>query len=235
MSDRDNNGKRDPSHCGEVESESGRGQACETKDGRRHSAIEFNPSLRFTSWRDIDLESRGYDPRSTYVEKFWLPFLGPSTVVLMRRITELLEENPHGFSVELSDLSQMIGLGTNISKHSSLQKTLNRLLIFELARVMPSSALSMRIKLPPLPTRYFSRLPETLQREHTDDFESQSAGDMEGIRARARSLAISLANLGHDRPSIEKQLLSWRFHPSVCYETLNWIESPKTNSNELTD
>ena len=43
-------------------------------------------------------------------------------------------------------------------------------------------------------------------------------------------LALSLAKLGHDRNSIENQLIAWRFHPSVCYETLNWMD---TTSFEL--
>lgn len=194
----------------------------------RRKNYEFAKQMRFTAWRDINIESLGYDPRSTYVEKFWLPFLGPSTVLLERRIIEALEMNPFGFEMGLEELSQMLGLGNNIGKNSSIQKTLNRLVIFELARIMPSHAFSVRLKMPPLPQRYINRLPLLLQKQHKVVVQSGPENSISAIRTRARSLALSLSKLGHDRQSIENQLISWRFHPSICYETLAWIENAET-------
>lgn len=198
----------------------------------RKKNFEFAKQMRFTAWRDINIESLGYDPRSTYVEKFWLPFLGPSTILLERRIIESLELNPFGFEMELEELSQMLGLGSNIGKNSSIQKTLNRLVIFELARVMPSHAFSVRLKMPPLPQRYVNRLPLLLQKQHKVVIKSGPDNNISAIRTRARSLALSLSKLGHDRQSIENQLISWRFHPSVCYETLSWIEKTQTSGSQ---
>jgi hypothetical protein len=196
----------------------------------RRRTYEFPTLMRFISWRDVNIESLGYDPRSTYVEKFWLPFIGPSTILLLRRIVESLETNPYGFDLDLKELSTMLGLGQAIGRNSSIQKTLNRLLVFELARVMPSNALSVRLKMPPLPQRYVKRLPLTLQEQHTIIVDSSSSDNVMAVRKRARSLALSLAKLGHDRNSIENQLIAWRFHPSVCYETLHWMD---TTSFEL--
>lgn len=197
----------------------------------RRRTYEFPTLMRFLSWRDVNIESLGYDPRSTYVEKFWLPFIGPSTILLLRRIVESLDSNPYGFDLELKELSTMLGLGQAIGRNSSIQKTLNRLLVFELARVMPSNALSVRIKMPPLPQRYVKRLPLPLQEQHRIFSDTSSGDNVTAVRTRARSLALSLAKLGHDRNSIENQLIAWRFHPSVCYETLNWMD---TTSFELT-
>lgn len=45
------------------------------------------------------------------------------------------------------------------------------------------------------------------------------------IRAQARYLASTLSRLGRDQTAIEKELYSSGFHPSICYETLNWIQS----------
>ena len=36
-------------------------------------------------WHDPSVEADGFDPRSPYVETFWLPLLGPSTTLLLRR------------------------------------------------------------------------------------------------------------------------------------------------------
>lgn len=196
----------------------------------RRRTYEFPPLMRFISWRDVNIESLGYDPRSTYVEKFWLPFIGPSTIMLLRRIVEFLETNPYGFDLGLKELSTMLGLGQSIGRNSSIQKTLNRLVVFEQARVMPSNALSVRLKMPPLPQRYVKRLPLQLHEQHRIMVDSSSSDNVMAVRKRARSLALSLAKLGHDRNSIENQLIAWRFHPSVCYETLNWMD---TTSFEL--
>lgn len=192
---------------------------------RRQNQREFGKSIRFTPWRDINVESLGYDPRSSYVENYWLPFLGPSTIFLLRRVIETLQTQPHGFAIDINTLSAMLGLGENTGKNSSIQKTLNRILIFELGRIMPSGALSIRLKMPPLPQRYIDRLVPPLKTRLSAEVDSESNSPIGAIRSRARSLALSLANLGHDRLGIENQLLNWRFHPSVCYETLNWIDS----------
>lgn len=201
---------------------------------RKRNNHEFQTTVRFRSWRDAAVEAQGYDPRSSYTELFWLPILGPSAVWLLRRVKDLLEKEPHGFSIEIGELSVMLGLGSNTGRYSSVQKTLNRLVIFELARIMPSEAVSIRIMMPPLPNRYLARLPESLRREHLEQTGGEETSSVNAMRARARSLALSLVRLGQDRLAIEKQLLSWRIHPSLCYETLNWIQSKDspTFSNE---
>lgn len=202
---------------------------------KKRTNVEFKPLVRFTPWRDVNIESLGYDPRSSYVEKFWLPFLGPSTILTARRLIELFEVQPYGFPVSLSDLSLMLGLGQNFGRNSSIQKTLNRMLIFEVARVMPSEAVSVRLKLPPLPQRYIVRLPQDLQDQHAATIDTGPDSSLNAIRTRARSLALALSKLGHDRLSIENQLISWRFHPSVCYETLNWIDTTSPMDKPIED
>ena len=36
------------------------------------------PTLRITAWPDAVIDAVGHDPRSTYVEMFWLSILGPT-------------------------------------------------------------------------------------------------------------------------------------------------------------
>lgn len=199
---------------------------------KKHQFWEFQSQVRFTSWRDVNIESLGHDARSSYVEKFWLPFLGPSTVFLARRLTEMLENEQYGFSIDLQELSVMLGLGPNTNKQSSIQKTLNRLLIFELARIMPSKAVSVRLKLPPLPQRYVNRLPQMMQDLHEKETQEGSENALAAAKTRARSLALALSKLGHERSAIEKQLISWRFHPSICYETLKWMDTVATQDTK---
>src|SRR2546423_14431049 len=50
--------------------------------------------LTLRPWPDDVIDRVGHDPRSTYVERFWLPLLGPSSVVLLRRLAAELEDHP---------------------------------------------------------------------------------------------------------------------------------------------
>jgi hypothetical protein len=36
-------------------------------------------------WPDSVIDQLGFDPRSTYAERFWLPTLGPTSLLLTRR------------------------------------------------------------------------------------------------------------------------------------------------------
>ena len=44
------------------------------------------PTISITPWADPIIDTLGHDPRSEYVERFWLPTLGPTTLLLLRRI-----------------------------------------------------------------------------------------------------------------------------------------------------
>ena len=53
-------------------------------------AIPATGTLRVVPWPDPIIDQLGFDPRSSYVETYWLGTLGPSTTWLLRRIA-------HGF------------------------------------------------------------------------------------------------------------------------------------------
>jgi len=54
-------------------------------------------TLAIRPWPDPVIDNLGLDPRSTYVETFWLGVLGPSTTWLLRRMAAGLEASPEGF------------------------------------------------------------------------------------------------------------------------------------------
>ena len=49
-------------------------------------ALFASPTLALRPWVDELIDTLGFDPRSSYVERFWLPILGPSTTWLLRRV-----------------------------------------------------------------------------------------------------------------------------------------------------
>ena len=52
--------------------------------------------VRITPWPDPVLDVLGHDPRSWYVETFWLPTLGPTALLLLRHLADRFEEHPEG-------------------------------------------------------------------------------------------------------------------------------------------
>src|SRR5690606_39590949 len=51
-------------------------------------------TLRIVAWPDAVIDQLGHDPRSSYAERFWLPILGPSTYLFLRRVVAGLDDQP---------------------------------------------------------------------------------------------------------------------------------------------
>ena len=128
--------------------------------GQRVTHVTVRP------WWDPGLAVSGFDPRSVYVERFWLGVLGPSTVLLLRRFARGLEERPNGFRVSLSDTAQAIGLGRGDGRQAPISRTIDRACDFGLARRDAVDTLSIRTHLPRLTPRQLSRLPEVVRSTH---------------------------------------------------------------------
>ena len=179
-------------------------------------------SLHVRPWPDPVIDAVGLDPRSSYVEKFWLSVLGPSTTLLMRRFADGLEASPAGFELSLLDTARALGLGGD-SRHSPFGRAITRCCQFELAQAPEEGVLAVRRKLPPLSRRQIERLPESLQLEHTRwQATSLREPEVEKLRRRARRLALSLLELGEDAEATERQLMRWRFHPAMCHDATRW-------------
>ena len=43
-------------------------------------------TLTIQPWPDPVIDTVGHDPRSAYVETFWLPTLGPTALLLLRHL-----------------------------------------------------------------------------------------------------------------------------------------------------
>lgn len=121
-------------------------------------------SLVIEQWDDPLVEQLGHPARSPYVERYWLPILGPSSIVLLRHLS-LCEL---GMEHDLSELSQRMGMTANVGgRHAPIRRTISRLCNFGAARPGGYGRLQVRSYLPPLPQRYHVRLPEALVQELT--------------------------------------------------------------------
>jgi hypothetical protein len=182
---------------------------------------EKTTSLRIEPWPDPVIDSLGHDPRSHYVESYWLPVLGPSTTWLLRRIATGLDLSPEGFEIDLDETARSLGLGTTErqSRHSPFMRTLRRSVDFDMAQPRGQSTLAVRRKLPPLSRRHLVRLPVALQESHErQQRDAINVPVVEQLRRRARQLAAVLADTGEDQSAIELQLMRWSFHPAIARE-----------------
>jgi hypothetical protein len=183
-------------------------------------------TLRVEPWPDPVIDALGYDARSRYVETFWLGVLGPTTTWLVRRIATGFDASPAGFDLEVEELARALGLGGRTGRHAPFQRALGRCVTFELARWLPSGALGVRRRIPPLPRRHLLRLPPGLQEDHRRWSAAQARTPaLEAHRARARRLALGLREIEDDRDQAEAQLVRWHVHPALACEATAWAWS----------
>ncbi|HEX3947299.1 MAG TPA: hypothetical protein VHW47_06315, partial [Acidimicrobiales bacterium] len=179
--------------------------------------------VRIVSWEDPVVESAGFDPRSTYVERFWLPLLGPSATWLLRRIADGLDTSPEGFALDLDETARALGLGGLGSRHSPFRRAILRSTRYGLVRHAGTGTLAVRRMVSAIPHRHVARLPVSLQEQH--DRWTEPRPIMAAERRRARLLALDLAVLGEDRAAVERHLLRWGLHPALAYESAGWASS----------
>jgi len=181
------------------------------------------PTITIGSWHDPVVDALGYPPRSTYVERFWLSILGPSSTWLLRHIDSRLEASPDGITLDLEATAGALGLGTGRGRHSPLVRSLHRCCQFGLARAGIDTHLVARRAVPPLTRHQVQRLPDAVRRAHDDwrDVE-RDAGTIDVQQRRARRIALALADLGEDVPTTEQRLHRYRIHPVVAREAAVW-------------
>src|SRR6476620_8187185 len=90
--------------------------------------------LAIQPWPDPVIDQVGHDPRSAYVEQFWLGVLGPSTIWLMRRLANRFDPSPEGFEVDPVETGAARGLAARGGPQSPIRKSLDRGCTFGVAR-----------------------------------------------------------------------------------------------------
>ena len=179
--------------------------------------------LHVEAWADPVVDRVGHDPRSAYVERFWLGVLGPSTTLLMRRLATELDAQPTGFDLDLAETSRSLGLGGNKGRHSAFLRAIDRTTTFRLARRAGRDGLQVRRHLPPLTLAQLKRLPTTVRDAHDEWNRAELARrDVVAARDRARRLALSLFGMGCDLDDVERELHRWRYHPAMASAAATW-------------
>lgn len=132
-------------------------------------------TLRLSSWRIVG--TTGHAADSPYVERFWLPILGPSTTLLIRHLDRKLTEAGEQIDVDLCDIGHSLGLGERVGRHAPLLRSFRRAADYDMVMAATNThpeedvtpavqILLVRRSFPPLSSRLVARLAPALAREH---------------------------------------------------------------------
>jgi hypothetical protein len=192
-------------------------------------------SLTIQPWSDPVLDTVGHDPRSLYVERFWLPTLGPTALLLLRHLASKFDAHPRGVQLPVADTSRALGLGDRDGSTSPIVRSLARLETFDLACSDGDSTVAVRRNLPPVQRRHLRRLPPSVQAEHACWAEARLAEPpLAEARRRARRLALALLEQGDDG-RIEHMLASVGFHPAVSHDAARWARACRDQADDDTN
>jgi hypothetical protein len=173
--------------------------ASHTGSGGAESGVIIN----VRQWIDPLVDENGHDPRSSYVETFWLGVLGPTATWLLRRLAAGLEQHPDGFAFDLAATAAAMGLSFKSGRSSTFSKALQRCVMFGLAHQLPDSGLAVRRRVPDVAHRHLRRMPHEVQLLHHEWRTPTISLDALG---RAHRFAMTMLEVGDDPTLIEPQL-----------------------------
>ncbi len=190
-------------------------------------------AIRVMPWPDPVLDAIGHDPRSWYVETFWLPTLGPTALLLLRHLADRFETNPKGVDLPVADTAAALGLGPREGQQSPLMRSLTRLQQFELACSDGDVTIAVRKTLPPVHRRHVRRLPTGLQARHAEWIEQQATKPVDMARRRARRFALTLLvqnePIDAGRARARTRAVSI---PALAHEAVRWAREQAVTMNE---
>ncbi len=170
-------------------------------------ALEPQPlprTVRVAPWHDPVVDRRGHDPRSAYVEQFWLGVLGPTATWLMRRLVAGFDHHPDGYQLDVAGTARCLGLSVSKGTASPFSKAVQRCVMFGLVQRRSDTWL-VRRRVPVVSQRHLGRLPDDVQSAHVQWTSTTIHLD---ALTRAHTLATAMLAAGDDRGLLEPQLVA---------------------------
>jgi len=167
----------------------------------------------------------GHDPRSWYSETFWLPTIGPTCLLLLRRMADGFDRNPDGFVVAASAIASALGVSESTSPNAPLQRSIRRLEQFSLLVRDPSDPNGVLIRryLPSINRKHIRRLPEAVRALHHEWAEAQLTRPVhETARGHARRVALCLLGEGDSPDLTERSLARIGFSDDLTRDAISW-------------
>ncbi|WP_419932285.1 hypothetical protein [Candidatus Poriferisodalis sp.] len=173
-------------------------------------------------WDDPKLARRGHDPRSAYAERFWVAVLGPSAMWFLRLLARELDELAPGedLRLDLDSTARRLGLQHRGGRTSTFMRTVDRCVMFGLARFADDGTLMVRTHLPPVPRRLHDRLPRELRDEIEHWFRTGERSEFS--LGETRLLASCMLMLGHGLHESAERLVTLGVAPNAANEVTAW-------------
>ncbi len=188
-------------------------------------AVVDTEVIKLLPWADEDSDMFGHDPRSAYVEQFWLGTLGPTTTWFLRHCVHLLESSETA-AIDVKDAALRLGIGHQGGIRSAMGRTVARACRFRAARPVGTTTLAVRLRLPNVSPRQLQRMPESVRRLHEQYLSAEGGTEViSKQRRRARRIAISLIECGDEQDEAELHLGRLQFHPAVAADAVRWAWS----------
>ena len=163
-------------------------------------------------WVDPVVDVRGFDPRGSYAERYWLSVIGPTASWILRRFADCFDAAPEGFVLDLGHTARTMGLSFEKNTASPFGKALHRCVMFGVAHPVPGG-LAIRRRLPQIANRHLRRLPDAVRELHDAWVQADIVLDDLG---RAHLLATAMLDAGDEPWLIEHQLVALAVSPPVA-------------------
>ena len=195
-----------------------------TNGGSAREPIFPTDVMQVVPWVDPVVDALGFDARSDYVELFWLGVIGPSTTWLMRRLAAGLDRSPEGFTLDLGETAQALGIsgqgGTLGGRNAPFARTLVRALSVRAgpterhaARGATSAPTAQRAPARAAARRGCRRCTRRGRCPHRDARRGGSP---------CASPRATLVEIGEPTDAVQAQLGRWRFAPDLCHAAARW-------------
>ena len=188
--------------------------------------IPATGTMRVLPWPDPVIDALGFDPRSTYVETYWLGTLGPvDDVAAAPRSSPGSTTPPTGFTLDLPTCARELGLGDKGGRSSPFARALGA------PRAVRPGTLAAGARVRSTCAAAYRR--STVARcTHLARGTARPARTMAGGAARTPAgrwhspplpaAGVVARRVGEDRDAVERQLLRWGYHPALAYECAGW-------------
>ena len=109
----------------------------------------------------------GFPLDHPYLERCWTPLMGPSGVLLLRRMPELWRRGT-SVGIEVEELARSLGLGSAKGRRSAIWRTMDRVANMRFGAWSGAQELEIYTEVRPLGPRQLERVPEAVQEVHHD-------------------------------------------------------------------
>ena len=121
--------------------------------------------MMITPWHDETTRIEGFPTLSRYVEWYWLPILGPTALLALRRLASAFEWYSNGYEAHVEELASSLGLTYTDGTHNPFTRAVSRLMYFGAVHGTAHS-LAVRTSMPLVSTAHLQRLHPGLRATH---------------------------------------------------------------------